>query len=205
MVILNYEEKLKLDNISYYGISTRVKEFERCIMARYEILSQGKVVKFDDPSKFLNTVESFIQIQQKFIIIIVKAAVEVVDEVNNILEKYGIKVEITEDSNPKAVDYIANALLGAGIGAGVGAILGGAFATYGSVLAKTISLDIVFPGLSQCIAIGAGIGAVIGAIGGVQATTWGLKIKFTPIYRIRRGLKLEFLPPAEYQPVESNA
>lgn len=171
------------------------------IMAKYEILSEGKVVKFNEASKFLNTVESFIQLQQKFTIIIVKAAVDVVDEVNKLLYKHSIKVEITEDSNPKAVDYIANALFGASIGAGQGAILWIAFSTYGSFLAETFDLDIAFPGLGHCVAFG----AALGAAWSFATTSWGLKIKFTPIYRIRRGFKLEFVPPAIYRLAKINA
>jgi hypothetical protein len=88
-----------------------------------------KVVSYRaaDESKFMAALEFALQSGGQFMVIISKVMSRSVLEINEVFKKHNVAVQITADSDPKAVDYFFSALGGATCGAATGFSFGAAF------------------------------------------------------------------------------
>jgi hypothetical protein len=163
-------------------------------MPFYVIHINGKahIYAHSQEDEFLAMIESKVKRGMGFIVSIAKTADHVAIEIRKILAKYGIKMDITTDSNPKAVGYFVNAMaagtLGAISGAYAGTVLHVGFMAWKTYIAS----DFVLPGIGQCIAIAAAIGAILGAVAGTAGTHYGLRIQFS---KVRKSyMDVNFIP-----------
>ncbi len=144
-------------------------------VADYVVSKNGRVVEFDDPEKFVSTIETMLQLGERFLVAVAKSAARVLERVNELFRRFGLEIHVSADSDPTAMDYVANALLGGLAGGGLGAA-GGA----GAWLAGR-ALGFAVPGIGQFLLVGSVIGAIIGAATGLVVTRWGLKIRISPL------------------------
>jgi hypothetical protein len=151
-------------------------------MGDYTISKNDRVIEFDDPNAFISTAETLLKLGERFLVSIAKSAAAVIERMNEVFARFGLKIAIHADSDPGAMDYVANIAGGGVIGTAVGAS-GGAAAFLAARAA-----GFLIPGIGQFLLVGSVIGLILGAATGLAVTRWGLKIRFSPI----DGSKLDF-------------
>lgn len=134
----------------------------------FAIEHEGRVVTFGEQErpKFIATVDSLLRLRLKITVEIAAWAVDVVREIRCVFEQHGIRIHVVaENSDPEALDYVANLLAGAVIGGMIGGVA--------SWLAMAFKAQVLGPQVGIPLAI---IGAGIGAVSGIAATQSGYRI-----------------------------
>ena len=145
-------------------------------MEIHPISASGKLQRFSDAAQFVSQVESLLQLGARFTVSIAKTALDVAQRINELFKKHRLEIAITADSDPKAVDYVINMLLGGTIGAVGGAALGG------GLLAVARSASIFLPGPGWAYLVGSiFVGVAVGAVTGAALARVGLRIRFSPV------------------------
>ena len=135
----------------------------------------GKPVRYDDVKRFLGAIEALLPLRVRFLASVARHAVDVIKGVHELFGKHGIEVSVTADSDPKAADYLVNAVLGGAIGAA-----GGAAAGASAWLAARYAGRFV-PGIGPAIGVASLIGLLLGVAGGLAVTRIGLRVRFSPV------------------------
>lgn len=150
----------------------------------FEIQQTGmNRVKFSrhERGPFVWAVDYALRSGGKFSVSISRAVADAIPEINKAFKKHNVAVQITADSDPRAVDYFFSALGGATFGAVGGSTAGAAIWATAKAYKAAGAIDVVIPGLGLCLAIPAAVGAVIGAAAGASSTYYGLRIRFVQI------------------------
>jgi hypothetical protein len=168
-------------------------------MATYAIERQGKLKEYDGQRQLLEALDTLLELNVRFSVVIAKSAVDVVKGIQDLFKTHKIEVAIHEDSDPTAMDYIANAGL-----FGVGGLLAGATGgTLAWLAAKEVakrSVAYAIPGIGQFLLVGSLVGTGVGLVAGLCVTRWGLKIRFKQIDAggeadMADAIEVEFYPP----------
>lgn len=169
-------------------------------MADFEIHQGGKVAFFDSAEAFVVTVETLLQLGQRFTVVVAQTASEVFQEINAAFKKHDVKIALIADSDPEAADYVVNALAGGILGGIAGAGIG-AGVWVGLARAAAQGLLRTVPGVGQVLTIATVAGVVIGALTGGVVTRWGLKVRFVPLDSDEDGaIEVEFTQLPEGDP-----
>lgn len=155
-------------------------------MSEFVIEKGNTQVAFEDAERFMEAVDVMLRLGERFAVSVAKSAEHLIGRLNVLFARYGLRVQLSVDSDPSAADYFIAAAVGASAGAGVGAIAGaGAW-----FAARTLATAVV-PAAGPILLAGAIIGGVVGATSGLAVTHWGLRVRFAPI---GRALEVELAP-----------
>jgi len=149
-------------------------------MADYEIHQGDKVAFFDSADAFVTTVETLLQLGQRFSVVVVRSASQVFEEINAAFKRHDVKIALIADSEPEAADYVVNALAGGVLGGVAGAGIG-AGVWIGLARAAAQGWRRTVPGVGQVLTVATVAGVVVGALSGGVVSRWGLKVRFVPL------------------------
>lgn len=155
-------------------------------MSEFVIQKGSTQVAFTEVERFMEAVDILLKLGERFAVSIAKSAERVVGRLNVLFARYGLRVEISVDSDPSAADYFIAAAVGASAGAGIGAVAGA-----GAWLAVRALATAVVPAAAPFLLAGTIIGGVVGASSGMAVTHWGLRVRFAPV---SRALEFELAP-----------
>lgn len=155
-------------------------------MSEFVIEKGSTQVAFSEAERFMEAVDVMLRLGERFAVSIAKSAEQVIGRLNALFARYGLRVQLSVDSDPSAADYFIAAAVGASAGAGIGAVAGA-----GAWLAARALATAAVPAAGPILLAGAIIGGVLGATSGVAVTHWGLRVRFAPV---DRALQVELAP-----------
>lgn len=183
--------------------------------AAYTIGLDGEEKPFANAEAFLRDLDMLLSYKVKGLVASApKHARDAFERINGLFKKHNIEVVLTIDSDPEAVDYLINAMVGGIAGAAVGALGGIAAAGVANLgvvgigtvtvayfvgggtaaLASATALGVFAPGLGWVIG-GAGVGLGVGITAGMAVTRMGLRVQFASLDKSdKERVKLELAP-----------
>jgi hypothetical protein len=153
----------------------------------YRIKKNGQIVnKFssDEVDAFLSNVQTLLNADDDFVLLVPKVMVNGLRKLRELLRKTHADIVIIDTSEPNAVDYFLNGIIGAHIGAGAGAV-----AAIGYLYA-TAKFALVVPVFGKVITIGCLTGGLIGTAAMLAMARKGLIIRFAK--RVPNTLEFDF-------------
>lgn len=150
----------------------------------YSLETSTKSIATANPETLLDGFEEALKSGEQFTLAIARSASHTLKQINQILKEHGVELQVQANSDPKAADYVVNAVFGGVLGAAGGAGTGAALWTIARIAGST-------PPLAPFILVGGVIGFLAGAATGAAVTHWGLTVRFAPA---SSKLELEFVP-----------
>lgn len=124
--------------------------------APYEIYFGKRTASYREEGPFLTTFDSFTQLGMNFSVSIAISALPVIDQINEVLIRHGVRAKILADQSDEALDYLASATAGGLAGGTLGGLVG--------LLTLLATRAPAIPCIGVPVAVLAGLGALAGLI-----------------------------------------